>query len=54
MSHNAVSDLSHLHPSAQATALLPDEERLQAVRADRWIGYPRATGALDRLERLLR
>jgi hypothetical protein len=45
--------LSHLHPSARRTALLPDEERLRHVRADRWIGYPRATQALDRLETLL-
>jgi len=48
------SDLSHLHPTVQATALLPDEERLQLVPADRWIGYTRATDALARLESLLR
>ena len=39
-------DLSHLHPAARAAALLPDAERLRLVRADRWIGYTRATEAL--------
>lgn len=46
-------DLGHLHPGARAVARLPGTERLHYVRADRWIGYPRATAALDRLEELL-
>ncbi|PRX99000.1 TniB protein [Allonocardiopsis opalescens] len=46
-------DLSHLHPAAQQIARLPDAERLRYVRADRWIGYPRAVAALERLETLL-
>lgn len=46
-------DLSHLHQSARAVALLPDEQRLRRVRADRWIGYTGATDALRRLESLL-
>lgn len=46
-------DLSHLRPAAQQIARLPDAERLRYVRADRWIGYPRATEALGRLETLL-
>jgi len=46
------ADLSHLHPAAQEIARLPDEERLRYVRADRWIGYPRTTAALERLETL--
>ncbi|WSY62714.1 TniB family NTP-binding protein [Nocardia sp. NBC_00881] len=46
-------DLSHLHTSAQRLAMLPDPERIQYVRADRWIGYTRATQALARLEELL-
>lgn len=46
-------DLGHLHPGARAVARLPAAERLHYVRADRWIGYPRATAALDRLEELL-
>ncbi|SFO50906.1 TniB protein [Pseudonocardia ammonioxydans] len=51
---SAAWDLSHLHPSAQDAAHLPDEERLQHVRADRWIGYHCAADALARLETLLR
>ncbi|MFE3559540.1 TniB family NTP-binding protein [Streptomyces sp. NPDC059193] len=46
-------DLAHLCPAAQRIARLPDAERLRYVRADRWIGYPRATEALGRLETLL-
>ena len=45
-------DLSHLHESTRQVARLPGEERLRHVRADRWIGYSRATAALDRLETL--
>lgn len=45
-------DLSHLHQSAQQLARLPAAERLRHVRADRWIGYSRATAALRRLETL--
>lgn len=44
--------LDHLHVSAQAVARLPAEERLRHVRADRWIGYSRATAALERLDTL--
>ncbi len=47
-----LTDLSHLHPAAQRVARLPGEERLRHVRADRWIGYTRATEALARLETL--
>lgn len=47
-----LADLSHLHPAAQAIARLPSAERLQYVRADRWIGYTRAIEALARLEAL--
>jgi hypothetical protein len=46
-------DLSHLTPAARAAALLPDDERLRRIRADRWIGYPRALEAFGRLESLL-
>ena len=44
--------LSHLHQTARRVALLPAEERLRHVRADRWIGYTRATDAITRLETL--
>lgn len=45
-------DLAHLHPGAREHALLPDDERVRRVRAERWIGYPRATAALRRLDEL--
>ncbi len=47
-----LTDLSHLHDAAQQVARLPAAERLRHVRADRWIGYTRATEALSRLETL--
>nr|WP_322755559.1 TniB family NTP-binding protein [Frankia sp. Cas3] len=53
MTEDEPADLSHLHEAARRIARLPDEERLRYVRADRWIGYPRAAAALDRLETLL-
>jgi hypothetical protein len=46
-------DLSHLHESVRPIAGLPAADRLGYVRADRWIGYPAATAALQRLETLL-
>ena len=48
-----IGDLAHLHPSARALARLPGAERVRYVRAERWIGYPRAIEALGRLETLL-
>ena len=42
----------HLLPAAQGLARLPADERIQRLRADRWIGYPRAVEALNRLETL--
>jgi predicted Ser/Thr protein kinase len=33
-------------------ARLPADERIHRLRADRWIGYPRAVEALNRLEAL--
>src|SRR6478752_298667 len=46
-------DLSHLHPAVRQAALLPADQRLAVIHADRWIGYPRANQALARLEALL-
>ena len=46
------NDLSHLLSGAQGLARLPAAERIQRIRADRWIGYPRAVDALNRLETL--
>lgn len=45
-------DLGHLQPSAQGIARLPNAERVQRIRGDRWIGYSRAVEALARLEAL--
>ncbi|MBN0147954.1 TniB family NTP-binding protein, partial [Pseudomonas aeruginosa] len=39
-------------PAAQGLARLPADERIQRLRADRWIGYPCAVEALNRLETL--
>jgi hypothetical protein len=47
------TDLSHLAPAVQATALLSAEERIMHIRTDRWIGYTRARRALADLEELL-
>ncbi|WP_288782478.1 TniB family NTP-binding protein [uncultured Kocuria sp.] len=53
MDEGPIPDLTHLHPSAQATARLPVVERVHRIRADRWIGYPKAIEAVGRLETLL-
>ena len=52
MDEYPIIDLSHLLPAAQGLARLPADERVQRIRADRWIGYPRAVEALNRLETL--
>ena len=52
MDEYPIIDLSHLLPAAQGLARLPADERVQRLRADRWIGYPRAVEALNRLEAL--
>lgn len=52
MENYPVMDLSHLLPAARKIALLPDPERIQRIRSDRWIGYPRAIYTLKRLETL--
>lgn len=45
-------DLSHLTAAVREVAVLPDEQRISYIRADRWIGYTRAAAALQRLEEL--
>ncbi len=52
MEEYPIIDLSHLMPVAQGLARLPADERIHRLRADRWIGYPRAVEALNRLEAL--
>lgn len=51
--HHQRPDLGHLHPSVRQAAVLDLAERLPHLRADRWIGYTRATAALKHLETLL-
>ncbi len=46
-------DLEHLHPAYRSYASLPAAERIQWVRQDRWISYPRAEQVLSRLTSLL-
>ena len=48
-----ISNLSHLVPEARKVAELDDASRISAIQRDRWVNYPRATEALERLERLL-
>lgn len=43
----------HLLPKAAAYLDRPDAERISYIRSPRWIGYPKAQEALDRLEDLL-
>lgn len=43
----------HLDPAVQAYADLPERERIEHMRVDRWVDYPRARQALNRLEELL-
>jgi hypothetical protein len=52
MEMNPPLELGHLHPNSRGHAQLPDNERVARIRADRWIGYPRAVDALDRLRTL--
>ncbi|MEX3846880.1 TniB family NTP-binding protein [Paraburkholderia sp. BR10882] len=44
--------LSHLLPTAREQARLGTEERIRSLLRDRWIDYPRASEALQLLERL--
>ncbi|MGB3386509.1 MAG: TniB family NTP-binding protein [Pseudaminobacter sp.] len=48
-----MTDYTHLDPAMQELAGLPDQARIEEVRADRWIDYPRAREALIRLDELL-
>ncbi|OWK25913.1 hypothetical protein AJ87_49120 [Rhizobium yanglingense] len=47
------NDISHLTASAAALLAETDEQRMRAIRSRRWVLYPRAKQALDRLNRLL-
>ena len=45
--------MDHLMPWAKEIALLADDERIQRIRTDRWVGYTKATEAVAKLEALL-
>ena len=47
-----MSDYPHLDPALRSLADLPERERIERIRADRWIDYPRAREALARLDEL--
>ena len=49
----APTRFSHLNPALRVATALPDSERVMHIRADRWIGYPRAIATLAHLEALL-
>ena len=46
-------EFPHLYPGAGEIAALSFEERIHRIRADRWISYPRAEAALEKLETLM-
>lgn len=45
--------LSHLCTATRSEAMLDHGIRMRSLQRDRWIDYPRATEAIQRLERLL-
>ena len=49
----ALSTYEHLAPSHRATSDLSDAERIEWVRAERWISHPAAEMALEAMEELL-
>lgn len=48
-----VIDLKHLHPITRPVATAPVKERLLDLTKPKWIGYPVAKRALNRLEELI-
>jgi len=46
-------EISHLTAGAVALLSETDERRIRSIRSRRWVLYPRAKQALDRLGRLL-
>ena len=45
--------LGHLHPDYRPIALLPDDKRIEWIRTERWVGFPKAAGVVERLKTLL-
>ncbi len=52
MHEGLFSDISfdHLMPELRPVAMLPAEERINRILAERWIGYPRAQAVLAKLK----
>jgi hypothetical protein len=48
-----LSEYGHLLPAYRRQAGLPDDERIAWIRADRWLDFEQARGALARLDDLL-
>jgi type II secretory pathway predicted ATPase ExeA len=48
-----MTEFPHLYPGAGKIAALGTDERIHRIRADRWISYPRAEAALEKLETLM-
>jgi hypothetical protein len=48
-----VTAYDHLDPKHRALAALPDDERIQWIRAERWISHPAAELALETMGELL-
>lgn len=46
-------NLNHLAPATRKVALLPKEERIKRVLADRWLGYAKAEEAVMKLNALI-
>ena len=49
----ASSVFSHLSDVTRTKAQLDDNARIELIKRDRWIDYPRALQAMSRLEELL-
>ena len=47
------NEISHLTANAAALLAESDEQRIRSILSRRWVLYPRAKQALDRLSRLL-
>lgn len=48
-----MTEFPHLYPGVGKIAALSAEERIHRIRADRWVSYPRAEAALEKLETLM-
>ena len=48
-----MSSTKHLNELAVKQLNLDDDERIEKIRSDRWIGYPKAKTVLTKLDDLL-